>query len=131
RAHLEDFSIPHLIAGVLAFALVLALTRLVDRYARPFVAVRPLLFWRCAYGAVIAISLIALLFFPLDGLEDTWTRWGAVLLALAAIGAAAVVARPGRYLDAACGLLLLMVVGAFLVLFARRVPQPKIQTYYL
>ena len=54
-----------------------------------------------------------------------------MLLVLVAIGAVGVVARPGRYLDAACGLLLLLVIGVYIVLFARRVPDPKVQTYYL
>jgi hypothetical protein len=90
-----------------------------------------MVFWRCAYGAVVVIALLALLTFHLDGLTDTWARWGLVLLILVAIGGIGVVARPGHYLDAACGLLLLMVIGVFVVLFARRVPHPKIQTYYL
>ena len=39
--------------------------------------------------------------------------------------------QPGKYLDAACGLLFLLVIGTYIVLFARRVPEPKVQTYYL
>ena len=38
---------------------------------------------------------------------------------------------PGRYVDAVSGLMFLVVVAVYCVLFARRVPTPKIQTYYL
>jgi len=131
RAKLEHFSPALVVAGVLALALVLGLAWLVHRYARPRLAGRPLLFWRWAYAAVVVIALLALLTFHLDGLTDTWSRWGAVLLVIVAIGGIGVVARPGRYLDAACGFLLLMIIGVFVVLFARRVPHPKVQTYYL
>jgi hypothetical protein len=131
RAKLEHFSVALVLAGVLALALVLGLAWVVRRYARPRLVARPLLFWRVAYGAVIVIALLALFTFHLDGLTDTWARWGAVLLLLVAIGGVGVVVRPGRYLDAACGFLLLLVIGVFVVLFARRVPHPKLQTYYL
>jgi len=89
------------------------------------------LFWRCANGAVVAIGLLALLTFHLDGLTDTWARWGVVLLVLVAIGGIGVIVQPGRYIDAACGFLLLMVIAVFVVLFARRVPHPQDQVYYL
>ena len=131
RAKLEHFSVALVVAGVVALALVLGLTGLVRRFARPRLVERPLLFWRWAYGAVVVLALLTLLTFHLDGLTDTWTRWGAVLLILVVIGGAGVVAQPGRYIDVACGWLLLMVIGVFVVLFARRVPHPKVQTYYL
>jgi hypothetical protein len=131
RAELEHFSLALVLAGVVALAIVLGLTWLVRRFARPRLVGRPLLFWRWAYGAVAVIAVLALLTFHLGGLTDTWARWGFVLLLLVAIGGLGVILRPGRYIDAGCGLLLLMIIGVFVVLFARRVPHPKIQTYYL
>ena len=53
------------------------------------------------------------------------------LIVLCAIGAVGVVHRPGKHVDAACGLMLLLVIGVYTVLFARRVPDRKVQTYYL
>jgi len=131
HAHLIELSVFLVIAGALALALVLWITRLVARRIRRRVVDRPLRFWRCAYGAVIVLSATALLFFRLSGLTDTLARWGPVLIVLAPIGILAVALRPGRYVDAACGFMLLLVVGVYCVLFARRVPAPKIQTYYL
>jgi hypothetical protein len=130
-AHLEELSIVLVLAGALALALVLWANRWVSRRARPRVVDRPALFWRCACGAVIGLSVVALLFFRLAGLGDTWLRWGPVLLALCAIGAVAVALQPGKHIDAVCGVLLFLVIGVYTVLFARRVPAPKTQTYYL
>jgi hypothetical protein len=77
---------------------------------------------------VTAGSLLAL---HTAGLSNTLARWGPVLIVLALIGLVAVVRRPGRYLDAASGLMFLLVIGMYVALFARRVPHPKVQTYYL
>ena len=131
HAHLIGLSVPLVVAGALALALVLWLTRLVARALRPRMVERPLVFWRSAYAAVIVLSAAALLFFHLSGLTDTVSRWGPVLIVLAALGIAAVAVEPGKYVDTACGFLLLLVIGVYCVLFARRVPAPKIQTYYL
>ncbi len=131
HAHLIELSVVLLLAGALALALVLGLTRLVTRRARPRIVDRPLLFWRIAYGAAIGLPVIGLLFFHLSGLTDTLSRWGPVLIVLAAIGIVAVAVQPGKYVDEAGGFLLLLVIGVYCVLFARRVPAPKVQTYYL
>ena len=131
RAKLEHFSVSLVVAGAVALGIVLGLAWLVHRYARPRLAGRSLLFWRWADIVVVAGALLALLAFHRDGLTDTWSRWGAVLLVLVAIGAIGVLVRPGRFVDAGAGFLLLLVMAVFVVLFARRVPHPKIQTYYL
>jgi hypothetical protein len=130
RAHLERASLPLVLVGVVAFAAVLGLVRLV-RHVRPRVAGRPLPFWRCAYAAVIALAAIASLSYGLGSLRNTGERWGVVLLVLVVIGAIGVVVRPGRYLDAVTGFLVLLVIGAFVVLFTRRIDQPRLHTYYL
>lgn len=130
-ARLIDLSVFLFLAGALALALALLAVRLVTRFVRPRVVERPLLFWRYAHGAVILIAVVALLTFELSGLSDTLSRWGAVLLVLVAIGIVSIAVRPGRYVDAASGLMFLIIVAVYCVLFARRVPAPKVQTYYL
>ena len=131
HADLIQLSVFLFLAGALALALVLGAAKLVVSRLRARVVERPLLFWRVAYGAVVALSLVALLFFRLSGLTDTLSRWGPVLIVLVGIGIAAVAWRPGNYVDAGCGWMLLLVIGVYSVLFARRVPAPKVQTYYL
>jgi hypothetical protein len=130
-ARLVEVSVPLVAAGAVALAAVFALVRIVDRVGRPRVSDRPVLFWQSVNGAVVAIAALAALSFSLHGLKNSGQRWGAVLLVLVAIGAVGVIARPGRYVDAASGLLLLLVLGVFVVLFARRVPQPQVHAYYL
>jgi hypothetical protein len=131
RSHLEDASVVLLIAGALALTLVLLAVRLVRRRARPHVGVPTAAFWRYAYLAVVGLTLVALLLFPLSGLSDTLLRWGPVLIALCLIGAVAVVYRPSQYVDPLCGLLFLLIIGVYTVLFAKRVHAPQVQTYYL
>jgi hypothetical protein len=129
--HLIEFSVVLVLAGALGLAFVIGITRLVTRWVRPRVVSHATSFWRYAYGATLGLSLLALAFFRHGGLTDTLARWGPVLIVLVAIGIGAVVAKPGRYVDGACGLLLLLVIGVYTVLFARRVPAPKVQTYFL
>ena len=130
-AHLIQASVFLVIAGALALGLVLWIARLLGRRARPWLATRTRPFWWVAYGAVLVITAGALLSLHVSGLGNTLLRWGPLLLALVVIGVAAVVRQPGKYLDAVCGLLFLLVIGTYVVLFARRVPEPKVQTYYL
>jgi hypothetical protein len=130
-AHLVQASVFLVLAAAAALALVLWAARLVRRYARPRVVTRPRIFWACTYAAVGVITVGALLSLRVSGLGNTLTRWGPVLLVLCVLGVAAVVRQPGTSLDAVGGLLFLVVIGTYLVLFARRVPAPKIQTYYL
>jgi len=130
-AHLVQASIFLVVAAAVAIALVLGSTKLVTRYARPRVGTRPGLFWSCAYAAVGAITVLALVSLRVSGLGNTLARWGPVLVVLCVFGVAAVARQPGKYIDGMCGLLFLVVIGTYVVLFARRVPEPKIQTYYL
>ena len=92
---------------------------------------RPQTFWRAAYAAVVVVTAGALLSLHVTGLGNTLSRWGPVLIVLVVIGLVAVLVRPGAFLDAGSGLLFLLVIGTYVVLFARRVPAPKVQTYYL
>ena len=80
---------------------------------------------------MIGAVAIATSFWKVNGLGATLWRWGPVLLVLVAAGVVAVVSRPGKYLDATCGFLFLLVIAVFSVLFARRVPIPKPQANYL
>jgi hypothetical protein len=130
-AHLIQASLFLVVAGALAIALVLGVTRFVARYGRPRVVARPEVFWRCAYAAVGVITAGALVSLRVSGLANTLARWGPVLGVACVIGVVATARQPGKYLDAACGLLFLCVIGTYVVLFARRVPEPKVQTYYL
>ncbi len=130
-ARLVHFSVPLVLTAALALGAVVGLAWLVERFARPRVCGRPVVFWRCAYGAVIALATVAGLAFSLHGLKNAWLRWGAVLLVLVVIGAVAVVARPGRYLDPVSSLLVLTVIAVFAVLFARRMANPLVHSYYL
>jgi len=130
-AHLVQASVFLVVAAAVAIALVVWTTNAVTRYVRPRVGSRPRIFWWWAYAAVGAITAGALISLRVSGLANTLTRWGPVLLVVCVIGVAAVAREPGKYIDGACGLLFLLVVGTYVVLFARRVPEPKIQTYYL
>ncbi|MGO9877324.1 MAG: hypothetical protein ACLPVY_26385 [Acidimicrobiia bacterium] len=130
-AHLIEASVFLVIAGAVAIAAVLVATKGVTRYVRPHVVTRPRVFWWCAYAAVGAITAAALASLRISGLSNTLARWGPLLLVLFVIGVAATVHQPGKYLDATCSLLILLLIGTYLVLFARRVPEPKVQTYYL
>jgi hypothetical protein len=130
-AHLIDASVFLVIAGAVAIAAVLVATRGIARYVRPHVVTRPRTFWWCAYAAVGAITAAALLALRISGLSNTLARWGPVLIVLFVIGIVATVHQPGKFLDATTSLLILLVIGTYLVLFARRVPEPKVQTYYL
>jgi hypothetical protein len=130
NTHLERVSLPLVLAGALALAAVFGLVLLVRR-ARSRIAGRELLFWRCANGAVVALACAGALLYSLGGLKNTGLRWGAVLIVLVVIGGIGVVVRPGRYLDATSGFLLLVLIGVFAVLFARRMAQPLVHAYYL
>jgi hypothetical protein len=132
RANLIEISIPLIVAGVLALALVLGAGWLVTRYARPHTLSRPQVFWWCAYGVVIVGAVaISTSFWKVNGLGAALWRWGPLLLVLVAVGVLMVVYRPGKYLDATCGLLFLLVIAVYGVLFTRRVPIPKPQANYL
>ena len=130
-ARLVNVSVALAIAGGIGLAAVLWCARLVARYVRPRVVTRPRPVWRVAYAAVLLITAAALATLHVTGLGNTLVRWGPVLIALVLVGLAVLVLRPGNLLDAGSGLLFLLVIATYTVLFARRVPSPKVQTYYL
>jgi len=130
-AHLVQISIFLVIAGAIALAAVLWCARLVTRVVRPRTVTRSRTFWRAAYAAVVVVTAGALATLHVSGLGNTLVRWGPVLIVLVLLGLVALVLQPGEALDAGSGLLFLLVIGTYIVLFARRVPAPKVQTYYL
>jgi hypothetical protein len=129
--HLLDVSVALVIAVFVGLVLVLRATVLVTRFVRPRVVERPVAFWRVAYGAVVGLTIVALLFVHDAGLVDALARWGPVLVGLALVGLVCVVLRPGRYLDGVNGWMLLLVIGSYTVLFAERVPRSMAHAYYL
>jgi hypothetical protein len=131
EAHLVTFSPSLVFAGAFGLAVVLGAAFAVMRWVRPHTAGRPQRFWLAAYIAVILATALACAIFPLAGLADTLLRWGPLLLALVAIGVVVVVARPGRYLDGASGLMFLLVIAVYSMLFARRVHSAQGQANYL
>jgi hypothetical protein len=129
--HLIELSASLLLAGALGLALVLGATWAVTRWVRPHIVGRRQRYWQIVYGVAILGTAVGLAFFPRAGLTDTLSRWGVLLLVLVGIGLVSVVARPGKYLDPAAGLLFLLVIGVYSVLFARRVHGPQGQLNYL
>ncbi len=116
-------SIPLLLAVVVAVVVVLRLAVLVTRYMRPRVAEQPQKLWRIAYGAVLVVTLLALVFIHRAGLVDALARWGLVLVVVSIAGLLCLVFRPGRYIDGVDGWMLLLVVCFYTLLFAGRVPR--------
>lgn len=131
RAQLFSVSIFLVIALAIGLAVVLRAAVLVNRFVRPRVADHPVVFWRWAYGVVVGVTSLALVFMHHAGLVDALARWGPVLVALMLVGVAVVVARPGRYLDGVDGWLLLLVICTYSLLFAGRVPASRGAAYYL
>jgi hypothetical protein len=131
RLHLLDVSVALAISVIVGILLVLRATVLVTRFVRPRVVERPVVFWRVAYGVLVGLTIVALLFVDDAGLVDALARWGPVLLALALVGLTCVVLCPGRYLDGVDGWMLLLVIGSYTLLFAARVPRSMAHGYYL
>jgi hypothetical protein len=129
--HLIEFSASLLLAGALGLALVLGAAWAVKRWVRPHVVGLSVRFWWVVYAVAIIGTAIGFAVFPLAGLGDTLSRWGPLLLVLVGVGLVSVVGRPGKYLDPAAGLLFLLVIGVYSVLFARRVHGPIGQLNYL
>jgi hypothetical protein len=129
--HLFEISVELVLAVAVATAAVIGATTLVARYLRPKVVDRPLVFWRAAYGTAVGVTVLLLLVVHHAGLKDALARWGPVLVLLTIGGVAAVIVRPGRYLDGVNAWLLLLVVCTYSVLFAGRVPMSKPHAYYL
>ena len=69
-------SIPLLLAVVISVVVVLRLAVLVTRYMRPRVAEQPQKLWRIAYGAVLVVTLLALVFIHRAGLVDALRALG-------------------------------------------------------
>ncbi len=131
RARLLNSSPELVVAVVVGLAAVLGAAVLVTRYVRPKLIGRTVVFWRVAYATAIGSTLLALIFVHRAGLVDATARWGPVLVGLTILGLAALVARPGRYLDGVNGWLLVLVVCTYSLLFAARVPLSKPAAYYL
>ena len=131
RLQLFSVSIPLLIALAVGLVIVLRATLLVTRFVRPRVVDRPVVFWRYAYGILLGFSAVAAVFMHHAGLVDTLLRWGIVLLALTLVGLVAIFVRPGRYLDGVNGLIVVMTISAYSLLFMARVPISKPHAYYL
>jgi hypothetical protein len=131
RAKLFDVSIPLVLAVAAGLAAVLGLTVLVTRYVRPKVVDRPEQFWRVAYGVLVGGTFVALIFMHHGGLVDATLRWGPVLVLLTLAGLAAVLVRPGKYLDGVNGWFLLLVTCSYTLLFAARVKISMPHAYYL
>jgi hypothetical protein len=131
KAKLFDVSIPLVLAVVAGLAAVLGATVLVQRHLRPRVVDRPEVFWRVAYGVLVGGTFVALVFMHHGGIVDATLRWGPVLVILTVIGLAALLVRPGRYLDGVNGWLLLLVTCSYSLLFAARVKVSMPHAYYL
>jgi len=131
KAKLFDASVPLVLAVAVALAAVLGATVLVTRYLRPKVVDRPETFWRVAYGVLVGGTFVALIFMHHGGLVDATLRWGPVLVLLTLAGLAAVLVRPGKYLDGVNGWLLLLVTCSYTLLFAARVKISMPHAYYL
>ncbi|MDQ1475323.1 MAG: hypothetical protein QOE62_552 [Actinomycetota bacterium] len=131
RAKLFNVSIPLVLVVAAGLAAVLGATVLITRFVRPRVVDRPETFWRSAYGVLVGGTVVALIFMHHGGLVDATLRWGPVLVLLTLAGLAAVLVRPGRYLDGVNGWLLLLVTCSYTLLFAARVKISMPHAYYL
>ena len=65
------------------------------------------------------------------GLREGLGRWGVVVLVLATVGLVLVVWRPGRFVDGPMGVLLILGIATYMVLFAERVPNTLPHPYFL
>ncbi len=132
RLRLLDATPQLLVGAVIVLGGVYGAVVLTTRFVRLRAArARPETAWRAAYVAVIALTAVTMASMSLGGLADALTRWGVVLLVLCVAGIVAITVKPGRYLDGATGLMLLLVIGVFLVLFAHRDTMARNPPYYL
>jgi hypothetical protein len=117
------------VAGLFALVLVIAGVMRRSRVVRVRSPARG--FWRAATASAVALSALGLAVTQHRGVEDGLGRWGPAVLTLAAIGITLLVLRPDRYLDGGSGLFMLLVAGAYALLFALRHPHVKGAIYFL
>jgi hypothetical protein len=131
RARLFEISVPLVIALLAGAAATVAAELLVVRYLRPRVGDRTVGFWQILYGTLVAGTVLALAVMHHGGLIDALARWGPVTVVLMVVGLAAVIAKPGRFVDGVDGWLLLLIVCTYSMLFAGRVKVPMSASFYL
>ena len=120
-----------LVATALGVAAVLGAVHLVRRHVSVRLVDRAPQFWRTVYLAVVGLTVVIAGVMREAGLLETLGRWQIALLVLAVVGAIALIVRPDREIDGVSGALLLLVIGTYAVLFARRYPAPRGHAYYL
>ena len=128
--NLFEVSVPLVLVIIALLAAVWGLAEIV----RIRVERRPLPFertCRIAYVAIIGITVVVLAVMNTDGLREGLGRWGVVVLVLATAGLVLVVWRPGRYVDGPMGMLLILGIATYMVLFAERIPIAHPHPYYL
>ncbi|MFM7225631.1 MAG: hypothetical protein ACKO1Y_09460 [Actinomycetota bacterium] len=119
------------LAAAAGTAAVVGVCGLVRRHGAPRLEVHRTWFWRGFYAAVVAVTLATAAVMREAGLLETLGRWQVALLVLAVVGVGALIVRPDRDIDGVSGALLLLVIGTYAVLFARRYPAPRGHAYYL
>ena len=128
--NLFEVSLPLVLVLIAALAAVWGLAEVVRIRAerRPFRFARTC---RIMYVVIIGLTVAILAVMNTTGLREGLGRWGVVVLVLAAAGLVLVVWRPDRYVDGPTGVLIVLGIATYMVLFAERVPNALPHPYYL
>jgi hypothetical protein len=131
RWNLIDVSPALVLALVALFAAVLLAAFFVRGSRAPRIPPPASSFWRAATATVVGLAVVTLALSQKGGVADTLARWGPALLVLAAAGIGVIVIRPGRYLDGAAGLFVVLTAVAYTILFAFRLRHARGAIYFL
>jgi hypothetical protein len=130
RYHLVEAGARLAVALLVAFGVVFALAALVRRLSSRMrgESTEP---YRWVAGGVVIAFAVALTLLDRGGLVDALQRWNLVIVAFATGGVAVLVVRAGRAIDGIVALALLSSVGAYVALYADRLPEARDAPYYL
>jgi hypothetical protein len=131
RLNLFEWSWWLVVAVVLGLGTLLVAAYLVRRFLKPRLEASSTLGFRLIYGVTAGGALVVALAIGSNGLNDSLVRWGPAVLGLALAGIVLMIARPGRYIDSMTGLVVVLGIATFSVLYAHRVPHARPAAFYL